>query len=169
MRGWFKVLSSRFKGRLFVRRWDVEANIRWRVDALRQRVPSSRFKVQQPPSIPPKEEKTVMKGWFKVQSSRFKGRWLVGVCTTDDNTQWNYSFNRCICVQNFWFITFFIHYSCHFININYLCGKVSMKMAEHDSIKSVLLEQLKQEHCFWSYNEDSIHRISDDILIESCL
>lgn len=42
-------------------------------------------------------------------------------------------------------------------------------MAEHDSIKSVLLEQLKQEHCFWSYNEDSIHRISDDILIEKTL
>ena len=42
-------------------------------------------------------------------------------------------------------------------------------MAEHDSIKSVLLEQLKQEHCFWSYNEDSIRSISDDMLIEKTL
>lgn len=42
-------------------------------------------------------------------------------------------------------------------------------MAEFDSIKSALLEQLKQEHCFWSYNEDAIHRISDDMLIEKTL
>ena len=42
-------------------------------------------------------------------------------------------------------------------------------MAEHDSIKSVLLDQLKQESCFWSYNEDSIRSISDDMLIEKTL
>ena len=42
-------------------------------------------------------------------------------------------------------------------------------MTEHDSIKSVLLDQLKQESCFWSYNEDSIRSISDDMLIEKTL
>ena len=28
---------------------------------------------------------------------------------------------------------------------------------------------MKQEHCFWSYNEDSITEIPDDILIEKTL
>lgn len=42
-------------------------------------------------------------------------------------------------------------------------------MTEHDSIKSILLDQLKQESCFWSYNEDSIRSISDDMLIEKTL
>lgn len=65
--------------------------------------------------------------------------------------------------------TFFIHSLCYFININYLCSKVKVKMTEHDSIKSVLLDQLKQESCFWSYNEDSIRSISDDMLIEKTL
>ena len=37
------------------------------------------------------------------------------------------------------------------------------------SIKSDLLNKLKQEHCFWSFNEDSISDISDDILIEKTL
>ncbi|MDE7073700.1 MAG: hypothetical protein K2O69_01390 [Odoribacter sp.] len=39
----------------------------------------------------------------------------------------------------------------------------------NNSIKSDLLEKLKQEHCFWSFNEDSIKEISDDILIEKTL
>lgn len=37
------------------------------------------------------------------------------------------------------------------------------------SIKSDLLAKLKQEHCFWSYNEDTISDISDDMLIEKTL
>ena len=37
------------------------------------------------------------------------------------------------------------------------------------SIKSNLLAKLKQEHCFWSYNEDTISDISDDMLIEKTL
>lgn len=36
-------------------------------------------------------------------------------------------------------------------------------------IKQQLLAKLKQEHCFWSYNEDSITDISDDMLIEKTL
>lgn len=38
-----------------------------------------------------------------------------------------------------------------------------------DVIKQELLSKLKQEHCFWSYNEDSIQHISDDMLIEKTL
>ena len=37
------------------------------------------------------------------------------------------------------------------------------------AIKSNLLAKLKQEHCFWSYNEDTISDISDDMLIEKTL
>lgn len=36
-------------------------------------------------------------------------------------------------------------------------------------IKSQLLAKLKQEYCFWSYAEDSISNIPDDILIEKTL
>ena len=36
-------------------------------------------------------------------------------------------------------------------------------------IKEKLLDQLKQEHCFWSYNEESIEHVSDSILIEKTL
>ena len=32
-----------------------------------------------------------------------------------------------------------------------------------DAIKQELLAKLKQEHCFWSYNEDSIKDILDEI------
>ncbi len=38
-----------------------------------------------------------------------------------------------------------------------------------NAIKSELLSKLKQEHCFWSYNEESIKDISDEILIEKTL
>jgi hypothetical protein len=37
------------------------------------------------------------------------------------------------------------------------------------SLKSELLAKLKQEHCFWSYNIDSIKDISDEMLIEKTL
>lgn len=36
-------------------------------------------------------------------------------------------------------------------------------------VKQQLLAKLKQEHCFWSYNKDSITDISDDMLIEKTL
>ena len=42
-------------------------------------------------------------------------------------------------------------------------------MMSSDAIKSDLLERLKQEHCFWSFHEDSIQNVSDDILIEKTL
>ena len=35
-----------------------------------------------------------------------------------------------------------------------------------DAIKQELLAKLKHEHCFGSYNEDSIKDIPDDMLIE---
>ena len=37
------------------------------------------------------------------------------------------------------------------------------------SVKSDLLAKLKQEHCFWSYNEGSVNEISDEMLIEKTL
>ena len=37
------------------------------------------------------------------------------------------------------------------------------------SVKSDLLAKLKQEHCFWSYNEESVNEISDEMLIEKTL
>ena len=43
-----------------------------------------------------------------------------------------------------------------------------MKMVV-DVIKKDLLVKLKQEHCFWSYNENSIDEISDEMLIEKTL
>ncbi len=33
-------------------------------------------------------------------------------------------------------------------------------------VKSQLIDKLKEEHCFWSYNDSSIQDIPDDILIE---
>lgn len=38
-----------------------------------------------------------------------------------------------------------------------------------EAIKKELLTKLKQEHCFWSYNESSIKDISDDMLIEKTM
>ena len=42
-------------------------------------------------------------------------------------------------------------------------------MKSNPSIKSDLISWLKQENCFWSYNESDIQSISDDILIEKTL
>ena len=36
-------------------------------------------------------------------------------------------------------------------------------------VKSTLLSKLKQENCFWSFNEDAVSNISDDMLIEKTL
>ena len=38
-----------------------------------------------------------------------------------------------------------------------------------DALKLNLLEKLKQEHRFWSFKDDSIKELSDDILIEKTL
>lgn len=38
-----------------------------------------------------------------------------------------------------------------------------------DGIKQDLLAKLKQEHCFWSYDESSVQDIPDDMLIEKTL
>lgn len=36
-------------------------------------------------------------------------------------------------------------------------------------IKKNIIEKLRQEHCFWSYDEESINNITDDMLIEKTL
>lgn len=33
-------------------------------------------------------------------------------------------------------------------------------------VKSQLIDKLKEEHCFWSYDDSSVQDIPDDILIE---
>lgn len=38
-----------------------------------------------------------------------------------------------------------------------------------EAIKKELLTKLKEEHCFWSFNDSSINEIPDDILIEKTL
>ncbi len=38
-----------------------------------------------------------------------------------------------------------------------------------EEVKKGLLAKLKQEHCFWSYNESSVKDVSDDVLIEKTL
>ncbi len=44
-----------------------------------------------------------------------------------------------------------------------------LKETLNDAVKQELLAKLKQEHCFWSYNTDTINNISDDMLIEKTL
>ena len=39
-------------------------------------------------------------------------------------------------------------------------------MKQEVSVKPYLIEKLKQEHCLWSYDNDSIHDMPDDVLIE---
>lgn len=39
-------------------------------------------------------------------------------------------------------------------------------MKKEASVKSYLIEKLKQEHCLWSYDNDSIQDMPDDLLIE---
>ena len=39
-------------------------------------------------------------------------------------------------------------------------------MKQEASVKPYLIEKLKQGHCLWSYDNDSIHDMSDDVLIE---
>ena len=37
---------------------------------------------------------------------------------------------------------------------------------DKEKLRAHLIMQLKREHCFWSYDEDSVKDIPDDILIE---
>ena len=39
-------------------------------------------------------------------------------------------------------------------------------MEQKVDIKKVLIERLKQEHCLWSYENDSIQDIPNDVLVE---
>ena len=41
-----------------------------------------------------------------------------------------------------------------------------MLAMQKKEIKPYLIERLKQEHCLWSYNQDNIKEVSDDVLIE---
>lgn len=52
---------------------------------------------------------------------------------------------------------------------SYFCLILKHRFMSIDAIKQELLSKLKQEHCFWSYNENSIKDIPDDMLIEKTL
>ena len=45
----------------------------------------------------------------------------------------------------------------------YFCSQMKNDII---NIKSYLIEKLKQEHCLWSYENDSIQDIPDDVLVE---
>lgn len=46
-------------------------------------------------------------------------------------------------------------------------GQRYVDMSEQlSNIKSILIERLKQQHCLWSYENDSVHDIPDDVLVE---
>ena len=38
--------------------------------------------------------------------------------------------------------------------------------SEVKEVKPYLIQKLKQEHCLWSYENDSINDIPDDVLVE---
>ena len=49
----------------------------------------------------------------------------------------------------------------------YLCRRNRLEtMAEALNIRHVLIEKLKQHHFLWSYEEDSVQDIPDDVLVE---
>ena len=50
-----------------------------------------------------------------------------------------------------------------FINLRILKCRIEMTATE---IRSNLLKRLKQENCLWSYNNDSIQSVPDDMLVE---
>ena len=41
-----------------------------------------------------------------------------------------------------------------------------MNTMQKKEIKPYLIERLKQENCLWSYNQDSVKDMSDDVLVE---
>ena len=45
----------------------------------------------------------------------------------------------------------------------YFCNEMKAKVID---IKLFLIKKLKQEHCLWSYENDSIQDIPDDVLVE---
>ena len=53
----------------------------------------------------------------------------------------------------------------HFLKLFfcYLCDEMKSEVKE---IKPYLIQKLKQEHCLWSYENDSIKDIPDDVLVE---
>ena len=61
-----------------------------------------------------------------------------------------------------------VEYLNHFA---YICLKplIHIYIEAQYEIKNNLLEKLKQEHCFWSFNAASIKEVPDDILIEKTL
>lgn len=47
--------------------------------------------------------------------------------------------------------------------ISIICDEMKSEIKD---IKLYLIEKLKQEHCLWSYESDSINDIPDDVLVE---
>lgn len=50
-----------------------------------------------------------------------------------------------------------------------MCYSYKQYVMSTEAMKQELLTKLKQERCFWSYNENSIKDIPDDMLIEKTL
>ena len=46
---------------------------------------------------------------------------------------------------------------------SYFCNEMKEEVID---IKPFLIQKLKQEHCLWSYENDSIQDIPDDVLVE---
>jgi hypothetical protein len=65
------------------------------------------------------------------------------------------------------YLLFFPDFFGRFEKYLYLChDKIWKPMKQEASVKPYLIEKLKQEHCLWSYDNDSIHDMPDDVLIE---
>lgn len=51
----------------------------------------------------------------------------------------------------------------------FACAIIKKRTMTDNIQKQELVERLKREHCFWSYREESVRDIPDDLLIEKTL
>ena len=61
------------------------------------------------------------------------------------------------------FSDFFLNFEHKFKKILYFCSEMECKL---NDIRPFLIAKLKQEHRLWSYENDSIQDIPDDVLVE---
>lgn len=47
-----------------------------------------------------------------------------------------------------------------------LVHKIDLRMSIAENIRESLISKLKEEHCFWSYDVDSINDVPDGMLVE---
>ena len=62
-----------------------------------------------------------------------------------------------------WIVSIFGKLFVWIISFSYLCHEMNSEVKE---VKPYLIKKLKQEHCLWSYENDSINDIPDDVLVE---